>query len=171
MSKHTLVASLKEIGVIHHGTVNLSHAGQSDIYFNIKKAYGHPGALNIICEALWSLILKHTPYGPTCLAAIGYGGITPASVLSQQHYRNLILVRNELKQHGLQQHIEGYKPNNTDLVAIIDDVCTTSGTLQKAVDIIQQTGARVTGCYVVLKRGEGKLSVPLRYILTPEDLL
>jgi len=174
VTKQLLIQRLKEIGVVHQQPVHLSHAGTSDIYFSIKDAYGYPDARQCMSEVFWELILADSNKAQrsvTCVAAIGYGGIPPASDLSLNYDWKLTLIRDEPKQRGLEKQIEGYQPTPDDLVAIIDDVCTTGATLQKAVDIIQTTGATVLGCYVLVKRGKTHLSVPLRYVLTPKDLL
>ena len=162
-----LIRRLKEIGVVCKTDVELKHAGSSGIYFNIKKAYGYPELLQLICSALWEQIDKNL----TCLATTGYGGNSPATLLSADHYKYLTLIREAPKEYGLQGLIEGYMPTKQDSVAIIDDVCTTGKTMEKAIEVVYATGAKVLGCYVIVQRGEAKLSVPLHYLLTAEDLL
>ena len=174
MSKRTLITRLKETGIVQRKQVQLSHAGMSDIYFDIKKAYGYPDILQLITEELWKLIQKDAfqhEKDLSVIAATGYGGITPASIVALDNMKYLTLVRTELKQHGLNKHIECYKPVPSDLIALIDDVGTTGKTLQKATDILQKTGADVLGAYFVVKRGDIKLSVPFRYVMTADELL
>ena len=56
-------------------------------------------------------------------------------------------------------------------VVLVDDVFTTGGSLRKMIEVIRSTGAEILGCYVVVKRGEGELEVPLHYLFVAEDLL
>lgn len=160
-----LIKRLKEIQIVCEGTVGLKNAGQSNVYFDIKKAYGHPDALRLICDALWQKIDKKT----TCIATSGYGGMSPATLLAVDYDKKLTLIRDEPKKYGLNKLIEGYVPTKNDKVAIIDDVLTTGKTLEKAIETVQATGAEVSGCYVIVKRGDVKLSAPLQYLLTPQD--
>ena len=38
-------------------------------------------------------------------------------------------------------------------------------------DVLTKNGGKVIGAGVVVKRGEGKMYMPLRYLLTAEDLI
>ena len=162
-----LIRKLKQLDIIYREPVNLKNAGASDFYVDIKKAYGYPDALNQISDELWKKIDKNV----TCIATAGYGGLSPATVISSRHDLYLALVRDEPKKHGRSCWIDGYIPNEQDRVAIVDDVFTTGGSLKKIVGVIEPTGAEIIGCYVVVKRGNGKIQVPVTYLLTSEELL
>lgn len=162
-----LVKILKQINIIHRGSINLKNIGVSDFYVNLKKAYGYPEALNLISDELYYKIDKNV----NCIAAAGYGGISIATLISSKYNLNLILVRDESKKYGKKGLIEGYIPNEKDKIAIIDDVFTTGGSLNKIIDILGPTGAEIVGCYVVVKRGDGELRVPVTDLLNVEELL
>lgn len=162
-----LIKRLKGIDIIYRGTVNLKNAGASDFYVDIKKAYGYPDVLNSISRELWKTMRKDI----TCIAASGYGGMSPATVISSEHGLNLILVRDEPKKYGKGGWIDGYNPNKKDRVAIVDDVFTTGGSLRKIIEVLKPTEAEIDGCYVIVKRGEGELFSSLTYLFTPEDLI
>lgn len=162
-----MVQLLKQLGIIYREPVTLKNAGASDFYVDVKKAYGYPKALNSISEELWVKIDRDA----TCIATAGYGGLSPATVISSRYGLHLTLVRDEPKKHGKSGWIDGYIPNEQDKVAIVDDVFTTGGSLRKIIEVLEPTGAEILGCYVVVKRGEGKLQVPVTYLLTPEDLI
>ncbi len=162
-----LILLLKRLNIIHQQPVNLKHAGTSDFYLDIKKAYGYPSVLDLIAKKMWENIDKNV----TCIAAGGYGGLPLASVISSQNNLHLTLIRDRLKSHGKSSCIEGYVPTGHDRIVIVDDVFTTGGSLRKIIKILEPTGAEVTGCCVAVKRGEGKLPVPLVYLLTKNDLL
>ena len=162
-----LIARLKQLQIVQRGEVQLSHAGSSDYYIDIKKAYGDADAFELMDKSL----AVNIPQRTNCIAASGYGGVPLAGALSVLYQRNLSLVRVEHKEHGLLKSIDGYVPSEGDRIAIVDDVLTTGRTLQKVIDIIAPTGAEIVGCYVFVKRGEAQLSVPVKSLLQVEDLL
>ena len=164
---HDLVRRLQQLDVVYREPVVLKNAGVSDTYIDIKKACGHPDVLRSLCDLLWERMDKSV----TCIAAAGYGGLSLASVLSVQQGVYLTLVRDEQKKHGKGGWIDGYVPNEHDRITIVDDVFTTCGSLRKMIRVLKPTKARILGCCVVVKRGDGELNVPLTYLLTSEELL
>jgi orotate phosphoribosyltransferase len=63
-------------------------------------------------------------------------------------------VRKEIKQHGLQQMIEGaFKPGLK--TAVIDDTITTGGSSLQAVTAMREAGANVIAAIALVERGEG----------------
>jgi len=167
IEKQYLIARLKQLPVIEKGPVELKNAGTADYYLNIKKAYGDPELMFLLCKNLWEKI----PREVTCLAGSGHGGIPLATRMSGLYTRKLSLVRDGPKEHGLSDLIDGYMPNSNDKVAIVDDVFSTGGSLRKVIETLTPTGAEILGCYVAVKRGEGQLSVPWQYLMTAEELL
>ncbi len=161
-----LIQKLKQLPVIERGAVELKNAGASDYYVNIKKAYGNPELMFLLCKNLWEKI----PREVTCFAGSGHGGIPLATRMSGLYSRNLVLVRDGPKEHGLNDLIDGYVPTNKDKVAIVDDVFSTGGSLREMIEILAPTGADIISCYVIVKRGEGQLSVPWQYLMTAEEL-
>jgi len=161
-----LIERLKQLNIIDKKLVNLKNAGASGFYVDIKKAYGYPDVLNSISEELWEIMERNI----TCVATEGYGGLPLSSVISSKYNLKLTLVRDEPKKYGMRGWIDGYVPNKYDKVAVIDDVFTTRESLRKIIEVLKQTGVEVIGCYVVVKRGIGSLSVPLKYLLTPKEL-
>ena len=165
--KEELIRVLRELGVVYREPVVGVSGKLLEYYVDVKKAYGNPRALRLISKCLWEIIDKNA----TCIAAMGYGGISPASVISAQQGLHLALIRDTPKQHGKGGFIDGYVPTFEDKVAIIDDVFTTGGSLRKILSAIEPTKAQVLGCCVVVKRGDGELGVPLRWLLKVEELM
>ena len=67
-------------------------------------------------------------------------------------------------------------PGINDYVAIVDDVKTTGGNLRKIYAIIEGTGAKIIGLYVVVKRTDITAEVSINglkvnYLLVPDQLL
>lgn len=162
-----LIARLKLLQIVHHGEVELSHGGTSHYYIDLKKAYGDAEAFYLLAKRLGEKI----PNKVNCVAGGGYGGLPLATAVSVLYQRGLSLVRDEPKDHGIIKTIEGYVPAKEDKVAIVDDVFTTGKSLQKIIDIITPTGAEIVGCYVLVRRGEGQISIPVESLLRIEDLI
>lgn len=166
MSKN-LIRKLKEIDIIYKEPVELKSGKSSEFYVDVKKAYGYPDILKLICDNLWEQMDKKT----TCIATAGYGGLPSATVLSVEHDLKLTLVRDKPKKHGKGGWIDGYVPTKKDKVSIVDDVFTTGESSRKIIKIIEPTEAEILECLVIVKRGNGELNVPLSYLLLAEDLL
>lgn len=156
---NNLIHVLKETKIIWKEPIVLRSGETSDFYLDVKKAYGYPRAVNAIADGLWKRIDRRA----TCIATKGYGGLSPASVISSRHDLKLTLARDKPKTHGKGGWIDGYVPNEQDMIALVDDVFTTGSSLKEL--------AKIIGTYVVVKRGQGNLPFPLTYLLTAEDLL
>lgn len=167
MDKHTLIQRLIEIGVIEKRQVTLKNAGESSFYINIKKDYGYPDILRKITHMMHRRIDRQA----TTLAAQGYGGLPLATKLSSDYNLKLTLIREQQKDHGLDNLLEGYIPTKDDKVFLVDDVLTTGDSLRQILQILGPTQTQVIGCGVVVKRGSEGLQVPLHYILTLDDLI
>ncbi len=157
-----LIARLKQLHILRRG-----EAPSSSYYLDIKRAYGDAEAFEMMATRLGEKIPNRT----NCIAASGYGGLPLAGALSVIFERNLSIVRTEPKDRSLPRFIEGYIPSPSDKVAIVNDVFINGETLQDIIDAIAPTGAEIVGCYVLVKHGEEKLSVPVESLLKVEDLL
>ncbi|MCX6746939.1 MAG: hypothetical protein NTU63_02270 [Candidatus Pacearchaeota archaeon] len=162
-----LIELLKQLDIIYREPVKLKNAGTSTFYVDVKKAYGYPNILNLISEELWKKMRRDV----SCIATAGYGGLSLATVISSRHNLYLTLVRDEPKKYGKGGCVDGYVPKKQDKIAVIDDVFTTGGSLKKIIETIKPTEAEIVGGYVVVKRGEGNLGIPLIYLFTPKELL
>ena len=161
------VEKLKSAGVVIRNPVGLKNAGESNFYFDVKKVYGTPSLLQEIAVAM----IEQMPKETTCVAVEGYGGLPLGTAISLIKGYNLTLVRQDPKKYGTKRWIDAYVPTRDDRILVVDDVFTTGGSLRRMFDVLTTNGGKVIGAGVVVKRGEGKLSVPLRYLLTAEDLL
>lgn len=162
-----LIIILKKLDVVNKEPVKLKNAGISDFYIDIKKAYGNPIARDIMSKYVNECMPKET----TCVAASGYGGLPLATTIASRYYKKLTMIRDNEKKHGMGGFIDGHVPTKKDKVYIIDDVFSTGGSLNRNIQVLKPTGAKILGCFVVVKRGEGKVESKLDYLLTPEDLL
>ncbi len=167
MNKQELIQRLIEIKIINAGQVRLKNAGQSTIYVDIKKAYGYPDILRKITYLMHEKIDDKT----TVIAAQGFGAIPLATALSKDYGYKLTLIREKPKDHGIQKLLEGYIPNKEDGVFIVDDVYTSGASLRSVLKVLEPTQAQITGCGVVVNRGQIGLGINPYHLLTLEELL
>ncbi|MBI2045381.1 hypothetical protein HYT23_04955 [Candidatus Pacearchaeota archaeon] len=149
------------------GNLNLSSGGNSQIYFDLKEAFGNPEILNCAANNLYGLVDKK----PDFVAARGLGGITLATAISLNHKINLTIVRDKHKEHGTRKIIEGYIPKKGDLGIIVDDVFTTGQSIIESVHEVWRVGANICGGYVVIKRNPLEIGIPVKYLFTLDELL
>ena len=164
--KAYLVGKLKSAGLVHREYAS-SGEFRSGIYVDIKAAYGHPDIFGDICDSLWESIEGQ----PNCIAAAGYGGLPPSSVLAERYDLKFSMVRQSPKSHADRGLFDGYAPKEGDNVVIIDDVVFTGESLSKVADTVKLTGAGISGCHVVFKRGSGTLLLPVKYLFSEQDFL
>lgn len=86
------------------------------------------------------------------------------------------LVRKEAKKHGRQKQIEGIENLSGKKVVIVDDVCTTGGSTQEAIDAVEAAGANVAAVVSVVDREEGgsemlRAKYNFRSVFTARELL
>jgi orotate phosphoribosyltransferase len=94
------------------GEFTLRNGKKSDVYLDIRRAYGYPRMLNMIVDKLNELIDPHTE--ATCVVGYGFGGMTLANVMASRHGLNLTNIRDEPKTYGTQKQVEGYEPRPSD---------------------------------------------------------
>ncbi|MEX2090828.1 MAG: hypothetical protein WD989_01685 [Candidatus Paceibacterota bacterium] len=90
-----LVKRLKEIQVLQKRKIKLTSGKTADFYIDLKKAYGHPEVLKLICSCM-------KPYlkNATCVAGSGYGEVSLATALSIKNNLKLSLARDKPRSHG-----------------------------------------------------------------------
>lgn len=151
-----LLALALERGAIRYGDFTLSSGRQSSYYFDGRLLSLDPEGAHLLGEALLPLLLD------AGVAAIGGPtlGADPivAAVASASWRHNApipgFIVRKEAKGHGMAQLIEGPLPASAS-VAIVDDTCTTGGSLFHAIAAAEAAGCKVALVAAVLDRNEG----------------
>ena len=86
------------------------------------------------------------------------------------------LVRKEAKGHGRKKQIEGMEETRGKRVAIVDDVCTTGGSTQEAIEAAEREGCEVVAVISLVDREEGgsemlRAKYNYRSIFTAKELL
>ena len=145
-----------ERGALKYGNFTLSSGKESTYYFDGRLLSLDPEGAKLISEAMLPILLQagaEAVGGLTLGADPIVSSIALASHLQGEHIPGFI-VRKEAKTHGTGQGIEGPLPPKSR-VAIIDDVCTTAGSLFQAIAAVEAAGCTVVKVAAILDRKEG----------------
>ena len=180
MSHKERLANLLRSKSLVRGEFTLSSGQKSNYYLDCKLTTLHPeGALltgYCVLELLDEMGVK-----PDAIGGLSMGAdplVTAAGVVSAIEKKPLpgFLVRKEAKKHGRQKQIEGLESPRGKRVVIVDEVCTTGGSTQEAIDAAEREGAEVVAVISLVDREEGgseKLRAKYNYrsIFTARELL
>lgn len=167
MSKKEIIRRFHEIGVIYKEPVTLRSGGSSDFYCDIKKAFGYPDLLNTLADEVGKKLHKSV----TCIAGSGYGGLPIAALVASRFGKKFIAVRDIPKKHGKGGLIDGYTPNEKDVIVIVDDVLTTGSSIKATLATLAMTKGKIKNAIVLVKRGEAELTILYSYIFTIEEII
>ncbi|MEK6925745.1 MAG: orotate phosphoribosyltransferase [Nanoarchaeota archaeon] len=168
--REELIRELKKAEIVSYGDFTLKSGKKSNFYVDLKKVFGNPRILSLICENLYNS-LTLLDERPNVIAASGYGGIPIATLLSVKTGLHLTLVREKTKDHGENLVIEGYIPKKEDKIIIIDDVFSAGTSINNTIDGLKGTQAKILGAIVVLNREEAKANFPLKCLISLNELV
>ena len=180
MSYRKRLAQLLRTKSLVRGDFVLASGQRSDYYLDCRLTTLDPeGALltgYCVLELLDEMGAK-----PDAIGGLSMGAdpvVSAAIIVSQLKGRPVpgFLVRKEAKDHGRKRQIEGIDSLRGKKVAIVDDVCTTGGSTQEAIDAAEHEGAEVIAVLSVVDREQGgseKLRANYNYgsIFTARELL
>ncbi|MGD0955773.1 MAG: orotate phosphoribosyltransferase [Candidatus Acidiferrales bacterium] len=159
MSHRERLANLLRTKSLVRGEITLSSGKKSNYYLDCKLTTLDPeGALvtgYCVLELLGEMGVK-----PDAIGGLSMGAdplVTAAGVVSAIEKKPLpgFLVRKEAKKHGRQKQIEGLDDPRGKKVVIVDEVCTTGGSTQEAIDAAEREGCQVIGVISLVDREEG----------------
>lgn len=161
---------------ILHGDFTLASGKKSTFYINSKLVLFHGESAALIGECLHDLTKDLDIQAAGGLEVGALPLVTSLAMTRHRHGAPEIegfFVRKQPKDHGSKQRVEGKLPPGARVV-IVDDVLTTGGSAQQAVEIVEQAGAKVVAvvCLVDRKAGARELFEPkyiFRSIFTLED--
>lgn len=162
------------------GDFTLSSGKKSTYYLDCRTTTLDPRGALLIARLILEGIRKEN------IQADAIGGLTmgadpiaaAVAVVSELEGQPLpaFIVRKEAKGHGTQKFIEGYDGPPGARVIIVDDVCTTAGSILKAAERAEQAGYQVAATFCVVDREEGgtellRKKYPFYALLTAKELL
>jgi orotate phosphoribosyltransferase len=150
----------------YDGPYTLASGRQSKYYYDGKGATQDPVAAWLIGNALADMILESDAEAVGGLE-LGAIPIADAVGLAAHVNRHVVLptfiVRKEAKGHGTRSRVsEANLSDGSQLlrpgrrVAVVDDVITTGGSVQKAIDAVRELGCVVTVVVALVERHESQ---------------
>lgn len=157
--------SLKKILVnrcLEVGPIRLSTGRQSEYYLDVKQATLDPeGAYFSAWLILEELQSRGIPADAIGGLSLGADPIVAAVAALSFVYRDRFtplpgfIVRKKRKAHGTCRQLEGHRAPRGASVVVVDDVCTTGGSIKKAIDHAENKGYRVSAVISIVDRDEG----------------
>lgn len=145
-----------ESSALKYGDFTLTSGKKSSYYFDGRLLSLDPEGAHLIAQAVLPIVRDAGATavgGPTLGADPIVAAVALAGHLAGDRIRGFI-VRKEAKAHGTGKAIEGpLEPGSR--VAIIDDTCTTGGSLFQAIEAAEALGCTVVKVVAVLDRREG----------------
>ncbi len=155
-----------------YGDFTLVSGRKSKYYYNGKRITLRPSGAKLIGEALVDVVLASgaEAVGGPEMGAIPIAMAVGAASLSRGRDLPVFVVRKEQKQHGARDLVvEPYasvdlgeaEDDSQELlrpgkrVALVEDTITTGGSVQKAIDAVEDLGCTVTLLVVLVERHEG----------------
>lgn len=169
----------------YDGPYRLSSGQLSKYYYEGKDGTLNPATAWLIGNILVDVVLDS---GAEAVGGLEVGAIPIADatgIAAHLRGRSLptFIVRKEPKEHGTQSQVAAARPDNGEdmlsngrRVAIVDDVITTGGSIERAISVVQDLGCIVTVVIALVERHEsrdqalrGRGFPVLRIFYTDED--
>ena len=145
-----------DVGALQFGEFKLTSGGASSYYFDGRLVTLDPEGSYRVASALYPTLVEcgaEAVAGPTVAADPIVASVATLSHL-KGHPIGALIVRPEAKEHGTGRLIEG-KVTPGAKVAVVDDTCSTGGSLLHAVDAVEQAGCEVVKVLCILDRRQG----------------
>jgi len=154
--KERLIELLKEKSVITGVERILTSGRKSNYYIDCKMTTLDPEGANLVGKLILEALES---YQIDAIGGFTLGAdpiVSAVATVSYQLGKPLpaFIVRKEPKKHGEQKMIEGPFKKGWK-VAIVDDVCTTGGSILKACKAVEEAGGKVILTMAIVDRLEG----------------
>lgn len=123
----------------------------SPIYTDLRQTISYPELRSNIAQGLSEVIKESFPEA-TVIGGVVTAGIPHAAWVAELMGLPMIYVRSKPKDHGAGRQIEG-RVSQTDSVVLIDDLISTGGSVLKAAEAVNNSGAKVIGVTSIFSYG------------------
>ena len=146
---------LHENGAIKFGNFKLSSGKDSSYYIDLRVVPSFPHQFRKMIKMLQNLISEKIGFDNfDCIASVPTSGLVIASALAIEIIKPLIYIRQNPKEYGTGNVIEGKIEKGTRAL-LIDDVATTGLSLSNAIKALRNEGVVVTDAFTIINRFEG----------------
>ena len=158
-ARQKLRAIIERLSLRRDRVFKLASGRESNYFFDLKPTLLDPEGINLIADAV---VREAAALGAQCIGgrAMGAVPIVIAAVLksasTDQPLRGF-WVRKEVKDHGAQSKADGHIVPGSR-VAVVEDVTTTGGTVQKVIELVREMGAKPIGVAAIADRSGGKVT-------------
>lgn len=185
-----LINQFVKTGALKYGDFTLKSGRKSSYYLEAKRLCLGSRSMAMIIQPLADLIIANHPH-LNCIGGVELGIVPVIGALLLRFDALQFLagrpddvevagaiIRKEAKDHGIIKLVEGpLDPKMHRNVIMVDDVCTTGGSIEYGADILRKQGHEVTDAYVIADREEGgaealtKVGIKLRALVTAQDII
>ncbi len=170
MTREQLAKRIADVALLH-GDFTLRSGRKSAYYLDKYRFETQPDVLS----QLGRMIAERVTPTITRLAGPELGAVPLAAAASMACGKPMVFIRNQKKEYGSTQQIEGVLEKG-DSVLLIEDIITSGGQVVEAAKTLRDAGAIVEKVVVVIDRLEGaretieKEGLLLETLFTTEDL-
>ena len=181
LTSDKLIEQFRRTGAFKKGDFTLASGKKSNVYVDCRLLTLDGEALVEVSRQFLLLVREQLVDFPSVVGGVTSGAdpivagfILMANYVWEKEIRGFF-VRKEAKDHGTKKQIEGYCPAGSGVV-IFDDVATTGGSSQIAVDAVRASGSEVLAVCVIVDREEGAKQrfadqgIPMYSLLTLREL-
>lgn len=155
--------------------IELASGARSSHFIDGKEALAEWRDLRLACQAIVEKVAD-AGHRFDAVGGLTLGADALAVGIAAVSDTKWFVVRKEAKKRGTGRSIEGARIESGDRVLLVDDVVTTGGSMFKAFDAIQQTGAKIVAAVTLVDRGDSarprfdRLGIPYLPMATYESL-
>lgn len=132
MERDLFYKELVEKNCVKKGEFTLKNGEVSSYYVDIKNIISYPKLVKKIGDKIFEMLEDFD-----VICGIPYGGLPIAVYISTTYNKPLIYIRDKVKSYGTKKLIEG-QFNSHDRCAVVDDVLTTGGSIEKDCEILRK---------------------------------
>ncbi len=178
------LAALLRRRSVRRGAFVLASGARSDVYIDCRLTTMHARAMPLIGRVLLHA-LGERGWAPQAAGGLTMGADPLAFALARESLEpawpgapiDAFSVRKASKGHGRGRRVEGIERAHGLRAVVLEDVCTSGGSLARAIEAVREAGMEVLGALCLVDRGAGgaermaALGCPFARVFTIGQLL